>query len=380
MRRSAVSSGWNAAARMFFSRTAPRRRPRHGPTRRASTRRPGHRLDARGSDEHRGSGPRVARKAGVEGRGVELGLEGGQLAAIAVAPHRHPEHAEGPLVGPAVEDFFGQQHEPRTGAEDRQPGAQVLGQGLGEARGVEEQREGRRFAAGQHQATKCVEFDRAADGDGSTPSSARRRDASRSRPGGRGPDGHRSWPPGGRLPAALSQALGEGAISSPRIASPRPVETLATKAASVKWVWPRRWPGPARGILALEDARADEDGLGPSWSTRDASAGVAMPPAQNNGTGSSPVSRSPGRARWGRRGLRPAVELAESACVIFLMSPLIERRWRTASTMLPVPPRLGADHGGTFGYPAQRLTRLVAPQTNGTSKAHLSMWWASSAG
>ena len=119
------------------------------------------------------------------------------MAAIAVAPHRHPEHAEGPLVGPAVEDFFRQQHEPRTGAEDRQPGAQVLGQGLGEARGVEEQREGRRFAAGQHQATKCVEFDRAADGDGLDAELGEGVEMLREVAlEGEDPDGHRSWPPG----------------------------------------------------------------------------------------------------------------------------------------------------------------------------------------
>ena len=63
------------------------------------------------------------------------------------------------------------------------------------------------------------------------------------------------------------------------------------------------------------------------------------------------------------------------------MSPMMERRWRTAWTMLPVP-----------ASPLERIMqapslmrrsaspRLVAPHTNGTSKAHLSMWWVSSAG
>ena len=60
---------------------------------------------------------------------------------------------------------------------------------------------------------------------------------------------------------------------------------------------------------------------------------------------------------------------------------MIERRWRTASTMLPVP---ASPFERIIAAPSQMRRsaspRLVAPHTNGTVNAHLSMWWASSAG
>ena len=60
---------------------------------------------------------------------------------------------------------------------------------------------------------------------------------------------------------------------------------------------------------------------------------------------------------------------------------MIERRWRTASTMLPVP---ASPLERIIAAPSEMRRsaspRLVAPHTNGTSNAHLSMWWASSAG
>ena len=60
---------------------------------------------------------------------------------------------------------------------------------------------------------------------------------------------------------------------------------------------------------------------------------------------------------------------------------MIERRWRTASTMLPVP---ASPLERIIAAPSEMRRsaspRFVAPHTNGTSKANLSMWWASSAG
>ena len=57
------------------------------------------------------------------------------------------------------------------------------------------------------------------------------------------------------------------------------------------------------------------------------------------------------------------------------------RRWRTASTMSPVPAS-PLERIMAAPSPIRRSAspRLVAPQTNGTLKPHLSMWWASSAG
>ena len=63
------------------------------------------------------------------------------------------------------------------------------------------------------------------------------------------------------------------------------------------------------------------------------------------------------------------------------MSPRIDRRWRTASTMLPVP---ASPFERIIAAPSEirrsASPRFVAPQTKGTSKGHLSMWYASSAG
>ena len=55
--------------------------------------------------------------------------------------------------------------------------------------------------------------------------------------------------------------------------------------------------------------------------------------------------------------------------------------WRTASTMSPVPAS-PLERIIAAPSPMRRSAspRLVAPHTNGTLKAHLSMWLASSAG
>ena len=59
----------------------------------------------------------------------------------------------------------------------------------------------------------------------------------------------------------------------------------------------------------------------------------------------------------------------------------MERRWRTASTMSPVPAS-PLERIIAAPSPMRRSAspRLVAPHTNGTLNAHLSMWLASSAG
>src|SRR5436305_1100549 len=59
------------------------------------------------------------------------------------------------------------------------------------------------------------------------------------------------------------------------------------------------------------------------------------------------------------------------------MSPTIERRWRTASTMLPVPASpLERIRAAPSEMRRRASPRLVAPQTKGVGKAHLSTWWA----
>ena len=59
----------------------------------------------------------------------------------------------------------------------------------------------------------------------------------------------------------------------------------------------------------------------------------------------------------------------------------MQRMWRTASTMSPVP---ASPFERIIAAPSpmrrRASPRLVAPQTNGTLNAHLSMWLLSSAG
>ena len=61
--------------------------------------------------------------------------------------------------------------------------------------------------------------------------------------------------------------------------------------------------------------------------------------------------------------------------MILRMSPRIERRWRTASTTSPVP---ASPFERIIAAPSlmrrSASPRLVAPHTNGTVNAHLSMW------
>ena len=63
------------------------------------------------------------------------------------------------------------------------------------------------------------------------------------------------------------------------------------------------------------------------------------------------------------------------------MPDWIARMWRTASTMLPVPASpLVRIIAAPSPIRRSASPRSVAPHTNGTLNAHLSMWFASSAG
>ena len=74
----------------------------------------------------------------------------------------------------------------------------------------------------------------------------------------------------------------------------------------------------------------------PSCIARAASAGVAIPPAQNR-NGRRPVSEVLARAEWRLKLLRPIEELGRVSPTNTTNIPKIERRWRTASTIFPVP-------------------------------------------
>ena len=113
-----------------------------------------------------------------------------------------------------------------------------------------------------------------------------------------------------------------------------------------------------------------------------ASAGVATPPAENMTTGSLPFSAtSRTRSSGACRSLAAVASSTSSRLVRRRISPPILRMWRTASTTLPVPASpLERIIAAPSAIRRRASPRLVAPQTNGTLNAHLSMWWASSAG
>ena len=120
----------------------------------------------------------------------------------------------------------------------------------------------------------------------------------------------------------------------------------------------------------------------PSAIIKAASAGVAMPPAQNSTTGrreERPTSRT---SSSGALSSFAAPASSASPSVLSLrISLVIMRMCRTASTMSPVP---ASPLERIMAAPSpMRLSaspRLVAPHTNGTLNAHLSMWLLSSAG
>ena len=120
----------------------------------------------------------------------------------------------------------------------------------------------------------------------------------------------------------------------------------------------------------------------PSCIISDASAGVAMPPAQNSTTGSLPASATPRTRSSGDCSSLAAVASSRSSSVCRRrISERILRMWRTASTMSPVPAS-PLERIIAAPSPMRRSAspRLVAPHTNGILYAHLSMWFASSAG
>ena len=108
----------------------------------------------------------------------------------------------------------------------------------------------------------------------------------------------------------------------------------------------------------------------------EASAGVAMPPAQNSTTGRPPSWATPRtRSSGACRSFAAVASSASSSVPRRRISDRIERMWRTASTMSPVPAS-PLERIIAAPSPMRRSAspRFVAPHTNGTENAHLSMW------
>src|SRR5829696_2919788 len=184
-------------------------------------------------------------------------------------------------------------------------------------------------------------------------------------------------------PCSRPPSAASASISRPGIASPSSIEACATRSGSLKCVVASTIARARRaGSSLLKMPEPTKLPSAPSCIISAASAGVAMPPAQKRGTGSQPRSAT----SWTTSSGAWCCFAAEASCsprseASLLIPSVISRMWRTASTMLPVPAspleRIIAAPSPIRRSPSPRL---VAPQTKGTSKANLSMWFASSAG
>jgi len=108
-----------------------------------------------------------------------------------------------------------------------------------------------------------------------------------------------------------------------------------------------------------------------------ASAGVAMPPAVNMTTGSSPVdATSRTRSKGAASSLAARYSSSSGREVRRRISSRIVRMCVVALETSPVPASpLERIMAAPSVMRRSASPRLVAPHTKGTVKAHLSMWW-----
>ena len=359
----AVSSGWNATARI----RPPRRRP--------DARRPSASTSTAGPcSATQGARMKTAWNGSSKPVERDLALEAADLAAERVALAAHVEHAE---VVAVEHDHAG------AGAEHRHPRAQprAAARAAPRARSPGSSSSTRRPGARARRARRGRRG--RAPRARAAPSAASSCRAPRSRPGGRARRRRRPRP----LPAARREQLLVAAACATRgstIALPRPSEAAATRAGSAKCVVASTIAARARpGSSDLKMPGADEDALGAELHhergvgrRRDAAGGehhdrqpaVARDPrTSSSGAPSSfaAVGSSP------RRAIAEPADLAEDRAQV------ADRLDDVAGAGLA----LGADHRRALARSAAAPRRgCVAPQTNGTLKAHLSMWLASSAG
>src|SRR3954454_12650346 len=233
-------------------------------------------LDPRRPDEHRVHGL-------VEVGEVEVGLERADLAAERVAPGLDVHQ---PQMVAVEHDQAGAR------AQHRRAGAHELPERLGQALGGDAQRHRRRLAAGQHEAVEAVEgggrphlahvgAEVAQHPQVRVEAALQRQDA----------DQRHVLQARAAYQPRLARTCDSSSLraSSDCIAAPSPVDAAATRSASLKW---RAASTTARAIFSgLEDLKMPEPtktDSAPSCIISDASAGVAMPPALNSGTGSLP--------------------------------------------------------------------------------------------
>src|SRR4051795_6823550 len=220
--------------------------------------------------------PNEHRAQGVAEAGeVEIGLEALKLAPERVAARRHVEHAE--MV--AVEHDH-----PRAGGEDRGAARGKLAQWLGEALALDPERHRGRLAARHDQPVQTLEvlgrLHEAAIGAELREDPAVRLEIALE---GEYSDYHpRCW---------IRPFSPRAAISTPAIGWPSPRLARATRSASSKCVVASTIAAAVRsGSSDLKMPDPTKLPSAPSCIISAASAGVAMPPAQNSTTGSLPVS------------------------------------------------------------------------------------------
>src|SRR5439155_12398238 len=226
--------------------------------------------DPRRADEDR------AHRPAVHAGEVEVGLERADLAAERVAPRDDVHDAQVVAV---------EHDQPGARAEDRGPGGRELAQRLGEALALDAQRHRRGLAARDDQPVEPLE-------------AGRRAHLARVRAElaqdlrvrlevaleGEDADDRRHHPRG-----ESSCSVSSLRASSEIMGAPSPSVALATRSGSLKCVVASTM-ARARGAGSsdLKIPEPTKTASAPSCMTSEASAGVAIPPAQNSGTGNRP--------------------------------------------------------------------------------------------
>src|SRR5579863_1046446 len=181
----------------------------------------------------------------------------------------------------------------------------------------------------------------------------------------------------------INSPSGSLEMSSPGIAIPRSSLASSNFSGSLKKVVALTIAlARASGSSLLKIPEPTKTASAPSCSTRAASAGVAMPPAEKFGTGSLPCSATHSTSSSGApRFLASCTSSSLPRMVRCRISLTMVRMWRTASTMLPEPASpLVRIMAAPSAMRRRASPRLRAPHTKGTLKPRLAMWCSSSAG
>ena len=266
---------------------------------------------------------------------------------------------------------------PSTGV----PRADELAQRLGEALALDPERHRRRLAAGDHEPVEAARGRRAR-----APRAPRRRGSRSTRACASKSPWSASTPTSGALTsrgwrgAAAPRACATRARPSPGRGPRRRVRRARHRGSASS---PRR--SRRRGVAGSSDLKMPEPTntpSAPSCIISDASAGVAMPPAQNSTTGSLPASATP-RTRSSGAWCSFAAVASSASSSVGQAADLRADAAHVAHGLDDVAGAglaLGADHRRALADAPQRLAEVGRAAHERDLEAHLSMWLASSAG